>query len=101
MQVIKLDHDKCVVVEGESAEVVVVSELRANLRQAQDNLRASSEILNAENDKVVSTNGLSGDQLNAVEAFNKSLLIPALTAEVERHTADIERLQTILGIVNG
>ena len=101
MQYIKLTNDKWAVIDGESTEVVSVSETQQKLEQTQANLAASAELLEAEQAKVVPTDGLTGKQLEAVGAFNNSLLVYSHTQEVERYTAEITQLQDLLENTNG
>jgi len=101
MQILPLDKDRFVAVDGDDARVVKKSEIESSLLQAQMNLDAVTQVADEARSKLVSTDDADPKRKEALEQFNESLNIELYEQEIEKYSDEASNLQAILETING
>lgn len=96
MQILPIDRDKFVTVDGDTARVLKKADLQEELERANYNIQELGVMITELEKKVVSTNRLDEKQAEAINQFNDSLGIERYRQELDQFKKDKTNLEAIL-----
>jgi len=84
MQILPLDKDRVVAVDGDTVRVLKKADLQEELERANYNIQELGVMITELEKKVASTDGLDEKQAEVVNQFNDSLDIKRFQQELEQ-----------------
>ena len=96
MQILTLDKDRVVVVDGNNARILKKTDLQSELERANYNINALGMMITQLESKVAPTDVLEEKQVEAIKQFNDSLGIDRYRQELDQFKKDKVYLEAVL-----